>query len=132
MKNNFSFEDYKIIGESFSKSAREHNLIVHTCFEDRDLCEYGFSKGECLSHELAFKLTSKLYKKEWRARKGKKCHCVEMVDIGVYNSCKHFCKYCYANFDEKCVNSNYKLHHENSSLLIGELKDTDIIKLRIK
>ena len=129
---NLSEEDYKIIGESFSKSAREHNLIVHTCSEDRDLCEYGFSKGECLSYELAFKLTSKLYKKEWHARKGKKCHCVEMVDIGVYNSCKHFCKYCYANFDEKCVNSNYKLHNENSSLLIGELKDTDIIKLRIK
>ena len=29
----FTEEDYKIIGESFSKSAKEHNLIVHTCFE---------------------------------------------------------------------------------------------------
>ena len=124
--------DYKAIGENFSTSALKHHMIVHTCFEDRDLTEYGFSKDECLSHELAYKLTGKVYKKEWKARKEGKCHCVQMVDIGVYNYCKHFCKYCYANFDEKRVNSNYKLHHENSSLLIGELKDTDIIKLRIK
>ena len=128
----FTENDYKTIGESFSKSAREHGLIVHTCFEDRNLTEYGFSKDECLSHTLAYKLTGKIYKEEWTARKMRKCHCVKMVDIGVYNSCKHFCKYCYANFDEKKVNENYKMHNPNSSLLIGELKETDIIKERIK
>ena len=42
--------------------------------------------------------------------------CVEMVDIGAYNSCKHFCKYCYANYDEKQVLNN--------------LKESDIIKIR--
>ena len=128
----FTENDYKTIGENFSKSAREHGLIIHTCFEDRNLTEYGFSKDECLSHTLAYKLTGKIYKEEWTARKMRKCHCVKMVDIGVYNSCKHFCKYCYANFDEKKVNENYKMHNPNSSLLIGELKETDIIKERIK
>ncbi|MBR1413127.1 MAG: DUF1848 domain-containing protein [Bacilli bacterium] len=126
----FTEEDYKTIGTSFSNSAKNHSMVVHTCFEDRDLTEYGFVKDECLSKELAFKLTGKVYKEEWKARKERKCHCVKMVDIGVYNSCKHFCKYCYANYDEKKVIENYQHHNPNSSLLIGELTSDDIIKER--
>ena len=53
-----------------------------------------------------------------------------MVDIGVYNSCMHYCKYCYANFDENKVRNNYKNHHDDSTLLVGYLKDTDTIKVR--
>lgn len=123
-------DDYKMIGRCFSKSANNHNLRVHTCFEDRDLSEYGFDKDECMSKELAYKLTGKVFKREWKARKGGKCHCVEMVDIGVYNSCKHFCKYCYANYDELQVINNYGKHNTKSSLLIGELNEDDIIKVR--
>ena len=125
----FTEEDYKIIGENFGKIAKLNNIKVQTCFEDRNLTEYGFTKGECLSHELAYRLTGKKYK-SWKARKERKCDCVEMVDIGVYNSCKHFCKYCYANYDEKIVNNNFKNHDVNSSLLIGNLEDDDIIKTR--
>lgn len=130
--NEFTENDYKTIGESFSKSAKNHNLIVHTCFEDRNLIEYGFSKGECLSHELAFKLTGKVFKEEWKARKGNKCHCVNMVDIGSYNCCNHMCKYCYANFDEKKVQENMTKHDPNSSLLIGKIHSDDVIKERYK
>lgn len=121
--------DYKVIGTSFSESAKKHGIVVHTCAEERDLTEYGFIKDECLSKELAFKLTGKTYKK-WNARKNVPCNCVEMADIGVYNSCKHFCKYCYANFDEKMVKENFKNHNLNSSLLVGELSNDDIIKIR--
>ena len=125
----FNEEDYEKIGLNFSRIADEHGLYVHTCFEDRDLVEYGFVKDDCLSKELAYKLTGKKYGK-WKARKGGKCNCVEMVDIGVYNTCSHFCKYCYANYDEKKVKENNLMHNPNSSLLIGELEKDDIIKIR--
>ncbi len=127
----FTSEDYKTIGINFSKSAKECNMTVQTCFEDNNLVEYGFIKEDCISHTLAFKLTGKTNFKSWSARGKKKCSCVELVDVGEYNSCKHFCKYCYANYDEEKVNNNMKLHNPNSSLLIGELNDDDIIKERI-
>mgnify|MGYP004540663197 CR=1 FL=1 len=127
----FNENDYKLIGEGFSKSAKANNMTVQTCFEDRNLTEYGFIKGECLSKELAFKLTNKVYKK-WTSRKEGKCECAQMVDIGVYNSCKHFCKYCYANFDEKVVINNFNTHDSNSSLLVGHLEKDDNIKFRKK
>ncbi|MCI9233876.1 MAG: DUF1848 domain-containing protein [Bacilli bacterium] len=125
----FTKSDYEEIGVSFSKSASKYGMSVQTCFEEYNLVEYGFLKGECLSHELAFKLTKKTYR-SWKARKGNKCHCVEMVDIGVYNTCKHFCKYCYANYDEKKVHQNCKEHDPNSTMLIGKLEKKDLIKRR--
>ena len=124
----FTKEDYKEIGLSFSTSAKNHNMTVQTCYEEETLTEYGFIKGECLSHELAYKLTGKSFP-NWKARN---CSCVEMVDIGEYNTCNHLCKYCYANFNEKEIINNIKKHNPNSSLLIGELEPDDIIKERIK
>lgn len=126
----FTENDYKAIGINFSRIAKENGMTVQTCFEDRNLTEYGFIKQDCLSHELAFKLTGKTNFKSWNARKGNKCKCVQMVDIGVYNSCRHFCKYCYANYDENKVIENYNNHNINSSLLVGKLKEDDIIKVR--
>lgn len=127
----FTEKDYQLIGKNFSKSAKKYGMTVQTCFEERNLVEYGFIKGECISHEVAYRLTKKKYK-NWTARKGGKCNCVEIVDIGAYNTCKHFCKYCYANYDENVVANNFLKHNPKSSLLIGELTSDDIIKERIK
>lgn len=127
----FTRKDYKKIGEAFSKSAMDNGMSVQTCFEDNDLTQYGFIKGECLSHELAYVLTGKKFKSS-NVRKEKKCECVQMVDIGDYNSCMHMCKYCYANYDEKIVSTNFKMHDDNSSLLIGSIQSDDVIKVRKK
>ena len=127
----FTEDMYKEIGEYFSKWARINGMVVQTCFENRNLVEYGFVRGDCLSRELALKMTGNKYPKQV-ARKGGKCECVQMVDIGVYNTCKHLCKYCYANYMEDMVLNNYLKHDDNSSLLIGELESDDIIKERVK
>ncbi len=127
----FKESDYKALGENVSKVCHEHNIRVHTCFEKRNLSEYGFDEEVCLSHELAYMLTGKKYP-NWKARKEGLCNCVNIVDIGVFNTCPHFCKYCYANFKEEDVLKNRKLHNPNSTMLIGSLKDSDKITIRRK
>lgn len=122
-------DDYKAIGENFSRSAKKHNIMVQTCCEDRNLVEYGFIKRDCVAHQLIFKLTGKTNFPKWKQRS---CNCVSMVDIGMYNTCSHYCKYCYANYDENAVHNNVLKHDDNSSLLIGYLQDDDIIKVRKK
>lgn len=126
----FTEKDYQIIGKSFSDSARKNGMTVQTCFEQKTLVEYGFQKGDCVSHELIYKLTGKTNFKTWKARGRGNCHCIEMVDIGAYNSCSHLCKYCYANFDERKVKYNRIKHESSSSLLIGTLQSDDQIKIR--
>ena len=127
----FTKEDYKEIGINFSRIASKYNISCQTCFEKEDLVKYGFVKEDCLSKKMVYTLTGKVYRKG-RMRKENLCNCVEMVDIGFYNSCKHLCKYCYANYDEGKVLENFQNHNVNSSLLIGELSDTDVIKIRKK
>ena len=131
----FTKEDYKTIGEEFYKITKENNLNIFTCGENEDLTEYGFSKGSCLTKEFAESLMKKLNKtvkfKRRTHRNNKKCNCVQTVDIGAYNSCLSLCKYCYANFNEKEVKSNYLKHNDDSSLLICELEKDDVIKERI-
>jgi len=122
----FSENDYKEIGESFSKIASDNDISIQTCYESDKLVEYGFKNIPCLSKKYALKLTGKKYRK-WQARK---CDCVEMVDIGAYNSCNHLCKYCYANYDEKKVKENIKMHDINSSLLLGHIEADDEIVVR--
>lgn len=123
----FSNVDYERIGKSFANCAFENGMTVQTCFEEVKLLEYGFINQECITKSLASRITGKKTFKTWSARK---CKCVEMVDVGVYNTCAHFCKYCYANFDEEKVVANMKQHNKQSSLLIGELEEDDIIKPR--
>lgn len=126
----WSEKDYQKLGSAFSKSASLNSLTVQTCAENRTLIEYGFKKGECLSQELAFKLTGKNKWKKWNARHSKNCNCVEMVDIGAYNSCNHLCKYCYANYDEDKIKENIKNHNINSTMLINDLPKDCQVKIR--
>lgn len=120
---------YREIGLNFSKVAKEHNITVQTCCEEHNLIEYGFKKEDCISATLAYKLTGKTNFKYWKAR-GRNCKCIEMVDIGAYNSCRHYCKYCYADYNEEEINKNVLEHDINSSLLLGHLRSVDKIVVR--
>ena len=117
-----SNEEYLKLKEEFEKN----DIKIISCMENK--YQIGDEKDCCVSIKYAFERTGKLFK-EWKARD---CHCVNMVDVGAYNSCLHGCKYCYANFDSKQIVLNYKMHDVNSSLLIGQLNLDDQIKIRRK
>ena len=117
-----SNEEYLKLKEAFEKN----DMKSVSCMENK--YHIGDEKDCCISIKYAFERTGKFFK-EWKARD---CHCVNMVDVGAYNSCLHGCKYCYANFDSKKIVSNYKMHDVNSSLLIGHLNLDDQVKIRRK
>lgn len=121
----FKESDYKVLCTGLSEIASKYNMIIQSCFED-DYSEYGIKYLPCLSSSFAYKLTGKKYR-SWNARK---CGCVSMADIGEYNTCKHLCKYCYANFSEDKIKDNISKHDDTSPFLIGNIESEDVIKVR--
>ncbi|MBQ6098537.1 MAG: DUF1848 family protein [Methanobrevibacter sp.] len=117
-----------IIGENFSKIAKEYGIRMKTCVEGTLLDQFGFDSSGCMTQQVIEKAIGnnlKIPKGKYRIRE---CDCIFGRDIGAYNTCLHGCKYCYANFSTKLVKRNWKLHNPDSPLLIGNVKDSDVVK----
>lgn len=110
------------ISQKLSSIAKKYNISIETCSEGYDLTKFGINKGKCIDD----KLISKIIGYELNVKKDNTqrdvCGCVKSVDIGQYNTCRHHCLYCYANFNYNQVEYNYKLHNKNNPLLIGDVR----------
>lgn len=120
-----------VIAKAMGKIAKEHGMQIQTCAERYRLEPYGFTNRACINPELMYQLTGK-GKKYAQNQNRDACKCLQSVDIGHYNSCAHFCRYCYANYDEKQVQLNMRKHDPKSTMLIGHLHEDDILKIREK
>lgn len=77
--------------------AKDNGIQVFTCSEGIDLQKRGILPGSCIDGDLINETFGirRRWKKDPSQRKN--CHCVASVDMGVYDTCKFECVYCYAN-----------------------------------
>ena len=123
-----SVEEQLIIGENFARIADEYGIRMKTCVEGTLLDQFGFDSSGCMTKEVLQKAIGNNLKIPRGKYKNRQCNCLMGRDIGAYNTCLHGCKYCYANANMKLVKRNQKLHNPDSPLLIGEVKNGDVVK----
>jgi len=130
------------IKEAWTKGGWEIQLA--TCSEKIDLEKYRIEHNKCIDGALITRLfaedadltyflsygklpekTYSLFDKQNESVKNLKdkgqrteCGCIFSKDIGMYDTCKHHCVYCYANTSRSLVEKNYSTHNLNSESII--------------
>ena len=121
-------EERLALGKAMAETGRRHHMTVRSCLEGVELAQFGVDVQGCMSqavieHAIGEKLIIP------KSRHILDCECVMGNDIGAYNSCAHFCKYCYANYDKEAVRANMKKHDPNSPFLIGNSMPLDRVNI---
>ena len=119
--------DIFVLVKKMYQIATNNGLKLETCAEKYNLNAFGIEHSKCIDNELIERITKKKIKAKKDKNQREACGCIESIDIGEYNTCIHNCLYCYANYNNETVLKNTKNHDPKSPLLIGNIKETDII-----
>ena len=118
-------EERIALGQYMIRTAREAGMTVRPCGEGRELEPFGADCRGCMTLEiLENALGEKLRAPKLRGAR-KECSCHITCDIGAYDTCGHFCRYCYANTSREAVIRNRKQHDPASPFLIGHSQPGD-------
>ncbi|MBD5082997.1 MAG: DUF1848 domain-containing protein [Clostridiales bacterium] len=120
-------EERLTIGKAFAEIGKKYSITIKACAEGDELAQYGVDCNGCLTQDVYEKaLHTKMNMPKRKGQRGE-CACFLGNDIGAYDTCKHLCKYCYANTNKKAVIRNSKLHNPKSPFLIGNHQPGDKI-----
>ena len=120
-------EQRLLLGRELIRIASAHGMTVRPCAEGDELAPFGADCGGCMrisDYEKAIGKSLRVPKKKGARAE---CSCYLACDIGAYNTCRHLCRYCYANAEPEKVLALSRLHDPGSPFLIGTYMDGDKI-----
>ncbi len=120
-------EEMRGAAKELAKIAAKYGLPLYTCAEKIDLKQYGINHAACIDPEKIRQLTGYKLDIGRDSSQRKECNCCKSIDIGMYDTCIHGCKYCYATGGGRNAGKKYKLHNPSSPILIGQLKGDETI-----
>ena len=115
------------LGKELIRIASIHGMTVKPCAEGDELSKYGADCGGCMRISDYEKAIGKRLDAPKKKGARAECSCFLTCDIGAYNTCKHLCRYCYANAEPEVVLSQSRLHDPMSPFLIGNYSEGDRI-----
>lgn len=115
------------LGQEIIKIAESCGMTVKPCAEGNELAQYGANCGGCMLISDYEKAIGKRLNAPKKKGARSECACYISCDIGAYNTCRHLCRYCYANAEPAKVLAQSSLHDPASPFLIGTYQDGDRI-----
>ncbi len=115
------------LGKALIEIASGHGMTVKPCAEGDELAKYGADCGGCMRISDYEKAIGKKLNAPKKKGSRAECACYLSCDIGAYNTCRHLCRYCYANAEPAVVMAQSAQHDPESPFLIGGFMDGDKI-----
>lgn len=101
-----------------NKIAIKYHIQLSICASEYNFEEIGVKPAKCIDANLIQQFTGKEIKTVKDNNQRLNCNCSKSIDIGAYNTCKHLCRYCYANYSFEKVYQNFKYINNNSPFLL--------------
>jgi DNA repair photolyase len=128
----FSADEIAYIADALGRMGKQHGVQVMACSESMDLTQYGIGRNKCIDNALVRKLFGHEKDLVAFANSGKilkdtgqrpLCGCIPSLDVGTYDTCRHFCTYCYANHSEDAVENKINRISSEDDLLVPDAMD---------
>jgi len=123
----FPYETQVELSSQLAEIAHSYGLVIDTCAEKMDLQKYGIEHAQCIDGKLLMKLLGYNLNVCKDKMQRLECGCVTSVDIGMYNTCRNGCYYCYANYSNNTIEGNFAKRNPLSPLISGEIDKNDKI-----
>lgn len=121
------WEQRLALGREIIDIARAHGMTVRPCAEGDALAPFGADCGGCMRIADYERAIGKRLAVPKRRTARAACACYLSCDIGAYDTCRHLCRYCYANAEPAKVLALSRQHDPDSPFLIGNYTSDDVV-----